>query len=91
MSLTTLFGMADVPNSTESLLTRTKKLLDQRGKTSLREIAEGAGVGHEWLKSIAYDNRIGDPGVTRLEKLHNYLVDLHAARRFQERAEARAS
>lgn len=82
--------MTDGANSTESLLTRTKKLLDQRGELSLREIAEGAGVGHEWVRSIAYEGRIVDPGISRLEKLHNFLVDYHAARRFKERSEARA-
>jgi hypothetical protein len=86
--------MTDVPNSTESLLTRTKKLLDQRGKTSLREIATGADVGYEWLRSVVYDkdgNRIDDPGIKRIEKLYNYLLELYAARRFQERTESRAS
>lgn len=82
--------MTDGPDTTESLLTRTKKLLDQRGNLTLREIAEGAGVGHEWLRSFLYGDRIKDPGISRLEKLHNFLVDYHAARRFQERTEARA-
>lgn len=84
--------MADVPNSTESLLSRTKKLLAQRGELTLREIAEGAGVGHEWLRSFLYGGRIKDPGVTRLEKLHNYLSDYEAAKRFEHRKpEARAN
>lgn len=84
--------MTDVPDSTESLLSRTKKLLAQRGALTLREIAEGAGVGHEWLRSFAYGDRIKDPGITRLEKLHNYLTEYHAAKRFNERqGEARAS
>lgn len=92
MLLTTLYGMPDVPNSTESLLSRTKKLLAQRGELSLREIAEGAGVGHEWLRSLVYGERIKDPGVTRLEKLHNFLTDYQAAKRFNDRKpEARAS
>lgn len=86
--------MTDGSNSTESLLSRTKKLLDQRGKTSLREIATGADVGYEWLRSVVYDkdgNRIDDPGVKRVEKLYNYLIELYAAKRFQERTEARVS
>lgn len=84
--------MPDVSNSTESLLSRTKKLLAQRGALTLREIAEGAGVGHEWLRSFVYGDRIKDPGVTRLEKLHNFLTDYHTAKRFNERKpESRAS
>lgn len=77
--------MTDVSNATESLLSRTKKLLAQRGELTLREIAEGAGVGHEWLRSFAYGERIKDPGVTRLEKLHNFLADYQASKRFEQR------
>lgn len=82
--------MADEPDKTESLLDRTKRLLHDRGETSLREIADGAGVGHEWLRSLAYD-RSKNPGIQPLEKLHNFLTDFHAARRFKSRTEARAS
>jgi len=90
--LITLSGMADVHNSTESLLTRTKKLLEQRDELTLREIAEGAGVGHEWLRSFVYGDRIKDPGVIRLEKLFNFLTDYQAAKRFNDRKpEARAT
>lgn len=78
------------PDSTESLLDRTKNLLDQRGETSLREIADGAGVGHEWVRSLAY-GRSKNPGIKPLEKLHNFLTEFHAARRFKSRTEARAS
>jgi hypothetical protein len=54
------------------------------GRTrSLREIAEGAGVHLEWLKSVCYGT-IQDPGVTRLEKLLRYLEDLEAARRVRQ-------
>lgn len=77
--------MNERPDTTESLLDRTKKLLAERGDTSLREIADGADVDFEWVKSIHY-NRIADPGVLKLEKLHLYLVDFHAAKRFQQRA-----
>lgn len=83
--------MTEAANSTESLLDRTKKLLDQRGDATLREIAEGAGVGHEWLRGFVY-GAIKDPGVSRLEKLHNFLVEYQAAKRFAQRSgEARAS
>lgn len=77
--------MIERSDSTEPLLDRTKKLLTERGDTTLREIADGADVGLEWLKSVAY-GRSSDPGVTRLERLYSYLVDLHAAKRFQQRA-----
>ena len=79
------------PDTTESLLDRTKKLLADRGDTSLREIADGADLGLEWVKSIAY-GRSDNPGVKPLEKLYSYLVEFHAAKRFKQRsAEARAS
>ena len=67
--------MPKTSDSTESLLTRTKNLLDQRGELTLRQIAEGAGVGHEWLRGLVY-GAINDPGVMRLEKLHDYLASL---------------
>lgn len=90
--MTTLSGMTSVPDSTESLLDRTKKLLDGRGELTLREIAEGAEVGHEWLRSFLYGDRIREPGVLKIERVHNFLVEYQAARRFQQRAEeARAS
>ena len=90
MSIATLFGMANVSDVTESLLARTKRLLDERGELSLREIAEAIDVSHDWLKSFAC-GRAGNPGILRLEALHTYLVEYHAAKRFQERTEARAS
>ena len=82
--------MEEQPDSTESLLSKTKKLLDQRGDLTLREIAEGADVGHEWLRKIVYGG-IDDPGVKRLEKLLAFLTEYQAAKRFQQRSEARAS
>ena len=80
--------MSEQSNTTESLLSRTKKLLDDRGDLTLREIAEGAGVGHEWVRKLVYGG-IDDPGVLRLEKLYAYLTEYHAAKRFQQRTEAR--
>ena len=79
--------MRNATDATESLLNRTKKLLEERGELSLREIAKGAGVGHQWVRSLVY-GRIRDPGVTRLEKLHDFLYDYRAARRFQHRADS---
>jgi transcriptional regulator with XRE-family HTH domain len=77
-------------DSTESLLSRTKKLLEQRGELSLREIAEGAGVGHQWVRSILY-TKDPNPTIKPLEQLYAYLVELHAAKRFEKRSEARPS
>ena len=82
--------MTEQSDTTESLLSRTKKLLDARGDLSLREIADGAGVGHEWVRKLVYGG-IDDPGVKRLEKLHAFLSEYHAARRYQQRHEPRAS
>jgi len=83
--------MANVPDLTESLVDRTKKLLAARGPLSLREIGEATGISEHWLRSFSCD-RADNPGIQRLEKLHNYLTEYHAAKRFNERqAEARAS
>lgn len=82
--------MPATPDTTESLLSRTKKLLEERGELSLREIAEGAGVGHQWVRSLAY-GAIKDPGISRLEKLYAFLTEYRAAERFRSRHEARAS
>lgn len=83
--------MVSVLDLTESLLDRTKKLLHERGDTSLREIAEATGINEHWLRSFSCD-RADNPGIQRLETLHNYLVEFHAAKRFNERKpEARAS
>lgn len=76
-------------DSTESLLDRTKKLLDDRGDTSLQEIATGADVSIDWLRSFSC-GRAKNPSVLTLEKLFQYLTDFHAARRFEKRSEARA-
>lgn len=83
--------MASVLDLTESLLDRTKRLLKERGETSLREIAEATGINEHWLRSFSCD-RADNPGIQRLEKLHNYLAEYHAAKRFRERqAETRPS
>lgn len=82
--------MPNVPDQTESLVSRTKNLLAQRGDLSLREVAKGAGVGYEWLRKFAYD-LIEEPSANRIERLHNYLADYQAAQRFKRDAETRAS
>jgi hypothetical protein len=81
--------MDEQRDATESLLSKTKKLLDQRGDLTLREIADGADVGHEWVRKLVYGG-IDDPGVKRLEKLYAFLNEYQAAKRFQQRSEARA-
>lgn len=57
-----------------TLLTRTRKLLDQC-ELPLREIADRAGppVKYEWLKKFAgdYDR---DPSIGRVQRLHDFLA-----------------
>lgn len=83
--------MANVIDLTESLVDRTKKLLKSRGRSlTLHEIAEALELSEHWLRSFA-SGRANNPGIQRLEKLHNYLTEYHAAKRFKERqGEARA-
>jgi len=76
--------MANVLDLTESLLDRTKKLLDARGEISLRRIAVETGINEHWLRSFSA-GRADNPGVQRLEKLHAFLVEYHAAQRFKQR------
>lgn len=77
---------------TESVLTRTKKMLQERGEgLPLSQIARDTSVGLEWLKSLLY-GRIVEPGATKLERVHDYLVEYRAAQRFKGRSsEARPS
>lgn len=78
--------MTDVSDSTESLLVRTKKLLEERGELTLREIATQTEVGYEWLRSLRYRPiEQLNPGVNQLERVYRFLIDYHAARRFQQR------
>ena len=55
-----------------TLLERTKLLLDA-SPMSLREIAEGAEVGHEWLKKFKA-GAIDDPSVNLIQDLHDFLT-----------------
>jgi hypothetical protein len=56
------------------LLATTRALLAS-SELSLREIAAGAGepVSYEWLKKFAGDYQ-SDPTVTRVQRLHDFLV-----------------
>ncbi len=46
----------------ENLLNSTRELLENREDVTLIEIAEGAGVGYEWLQKFN-QGAIEDPGV----------------------------
>lgn len=56
------------------LLTKTRRLLED-SDLPLREIAAGAGepVTHDWLKKFSGDYA-SDPSVTRVQRLHDFLV-----------------
>jgi hypothetical protein len=57
----------------KSLHQETKDLLKAaQGVVSRRVIAAEAGVGYEWLQKFS-QNKIGDPGVILIERLHRYL------------------
>lgn len=81
--------MTKGPDLTESLLTRTQRLLKARGALSLGEVAAGAGLSLDWVRSFSC-GRARNPSIIALEKLHNFLIDYHAAKRFEQRAEQRA-
>jgi hypothetical protein len=85
--------MTNVADTTESLLVRTKNLLSQRGNLTLREISVATDVGYEWLRSLRYRPiEQLNPGVVQVERVYRFLVEYHAAQRFQQRqAEARTS
>lgn len=53
------------------LLERTLALL-YATKEPLRSIAQGADVGHDWLKKLK-GKQIENPSVNRIERLHEYL------------------
>lgn len=55
-----------------NLLERTYELLDGSGLTQ-REVAEGAGVGIDWLAKFA-QRRIPSPGVQKVQAVHDFLL-----------------
>jgi hypothetical protein len=64
-----------------SLLESTQKLLDQvSANFTIREIADlsGGKVKFEWLRKFA-EKEIADPGVTKIESLHEHLKKLNRA------------
>jgi len=61
----------------DGLLDRTKTLL-RECELSLPEIATRSKLGYEWLKKFAADD-IPDPGVKRIQQLHDFLVSHQCA------------
>jgi hypothetical protein len=58
--------------ATVSMLEKTVGLLKSCG-LPLNEVANTTGLGYEWLKKLKQGD-IQDPGVNRIEKLHNFLT-----------------
>jgi transcriptional regulator with XRE-family HTH domain len=54
------------------LYERTQALLAAR-KGSLRRIADESGLGFEWVSNVN-QGRVMDPGVKKIQILHDYLV-----------------
>jgi len=55
-----------------NLLKETMSALERSEETT-KSISNGADVGYQWLVLII-NGRIKDPGVTRLQRLHDYLI-----------------
>lgn len=62
---------------TVQLLPKTRELLANCDRP-LKEIADGAGVGLEWLKKFR-QRAEHDFGVKRVQALHDYLVGLNGS------------
>ena len=56
----------------EPILDTTRRLLAAR-KQSLPKIAASTGLDFEWLSKMS-QGRINDPGVQKVQKLHDYLI-----------------
>ena len=61
----------------KTLLEATKMRLAAQ-KLPLREVAAGSGVGYEWLAKFS-QGRIGDPGVRKVQALHDFLASRESA------------
>lgn len=58
-----------------TLLQQTICLLDaDRGEWS--KTAKETGLGYEWIKKVA-NHKVPDPGVNKIETLHDYLASKH--------------
>lgn len=55
-----------------TLLDQTRKLLSESSQTQ-KQIAEGAEVNYWWFIKFA-QGAIPDPGVTAVQKVHDYLM-----------------
>lgn len=56
----------------KTLLDATKERLASRQET-LQEVADGAGVGYQWLAKFS-QNRIADPSVNKVQAVHDYFL-----------------
>ena len=64
----------------------TRRLLLERPPSlSFRAIAEATDLGVEWIRKLAYDDSI-DPGVKKVQRLHDYLVSQAAQLQTDTRA-----
>lgn len=62
----------DADTDSVGLLGRTYQLLDATNLT-YREISRGTGLDREWLAKLK-QRRIGEPGVSKVERLHDFLL-----------------
>lgn len=63
----------------KNLHKETIRLLRKRPKTlTIRKIAEDTSLGEEWIKSVLHE-KTDDPGVNKIERLHEYLTKAVAA------------
>lgn len=61
----------------KNLHSKTRELLKNRPEdVTLKRIADDTKLNYNWLRSFSV-NRIPNPGVEHVQKLHNYLLDLH--------------
>jgi len=59
-----------------ALLEKTLALLENC-ELPLTEISNMSGLGYEWLKKLKAE-KIPDPGVNRIQTLHDFLISLPA-------------
>lgn len=53
----------------------TLRLLKGRpASLSVRQISEDTGLNYDWLKTLLRADFNGDPGVKKMQTLHDYLV-----------------
>jgi hypothetical protein len=74
---------------TVQLLPKTRDLLAKCDRP-LKEIADGAGVGLEWLKKFR-QQADHDFGVNKVQALHDYLVEIDDAETPQKEGRKRSA